>query len=216
MVRMPALATAAKPRPEPGSYVSAEWRGRARTLRSRIADAHSRWEAAAFTLTAPLCARGNFVPAFTKGSLRLTEARWKALPRAWGRLRLVAQNDGDRLSIAEFRMVDFRTRMAAWNGDELGLAIALVSATMALPSSFNFSSKTLALVSLHALGRRYGRGADRSDLAVVRDLLPLAVAAPAALAGNREFAIAAGDGRWIGARMALDGQTVAAIKTYVE
>jgi hypothetical protein len=212
---MPAIATAAA-RPDPSKFISAEWRGRARTLRSRIANAHSQWEAAALALTAPLCQRGEFLPIFTKGSLRLTEARWKALPQRWGRLRLVAHNDGDRLSVAEFRMVDFRTRMAAWNGDELGLAVALVNVEMKLPSAFSFDSQVLAIVGLHGLARRYARAADRSDLAVVRDLLPIAVAAPAALAKGGEFEIQAGDGRWIGSRMALDGRPVMAVRTYVE
>jgi hypothetical protein len=212
---MPAIATAARP-PDPGSYVSAEWRGRARALRNRVAAAHAEWERAAMALTGPLCARDGFAPSFTKGSLRLLQARWTNLPQAWGRLRNpVSAIAGGTLSIAELRAVDFRAAMTAWNGDELSIAVALVSVTMTLPSSFSFSSKTLALIGLHALARRYGRGADRRDLAVVMDMLPIAIGAPAILRVGGDFEIAAGDGRWIGQRMALDGQPIVAVRTYV-
>jgi hypothetical protein len=87
---------------------------------------------------------------------------------------------------------------------------------MALPSCFVFDSSTLAVVGLHGLARRYARGADRRDIAVVRDLVALAVAVPAALAKGGEFQIAAGEGRWIGSRMLLEGKPVAAVRTYVE
>ncbi len=214
---MPALATAASARPELGSFVSAEWRGRARSLRNRVAAAHSTWERAAVALTTPLCERDGFRPTFTKGSLRLTEARWKALPQAWGPLRNpVSTIAGGTLSIAELRAVDFRAAMAAWNGDELSIAVAVLSVTMTLPSTFSFGSKTLAIVGLHALARRYARGADRRDLAVVMDMLPIAVAAPAALARGGDFEIQAGEGRWIGTRMLLDGKPVLSVRTYVE
>jgi hypothetical protein len=209
---MPALA--AVKRPDPSAFVPAEWRGRARALRSRVADAHQQWEAAAMALTTPLCQRDGFTPIFTRQSLSVTAARWRSLPQAWGRLRLVARNDGGTLSIAEIRLVDFRSRMAGWREDELGVAIAVFAVTMAQPSAFTVESKIVALAGLHALARRYERG-ERTDLGVARDLLALALTAPGILARGGEFAVDGREGRWIGARMALDGQSVAAARTYV-
>ena len=139
-----------------------EFIGKARVLRDRVAKAHDQWTKAAEQLTAPLLPRDGFTPVFTKGMLSITAARWLKLPE-WGRLRPVAHtNDRDgRLALGELRLIPFRTIMETWTEDELAIALALVSVAMArAPSTFNFDSQLLAIIGLHALARRFERGAD--------------------------------------------------------
>jgi hypothetical protein len=232
---MPALAPAGlRPEPPPGrgagsrrsgptllpvrrsSPVPVEFIGRARTLRDRVAKAHLQWTKAAAQLTAPLLPRGDFTPIFTRQTLAVTAARWRKLPQ-WGRLRPTASTiTRDRVAIGELRLIQFRSYMTSWGEDELAVAITAVSVTMAQPSTFKFDSLPLALIGLHALARRYGRGADRRDLAVIRDLLPIIPAAPGILRDGGECEIPTSDGgRWIGSRMGLDGKPVVGIRTFV-
>jgi hypothetical protein len=216
---MPATAAS---RPEPtgcgrrSSAVPVEFIGKARMLRDRIARAYDAWSAAADQLTAPLRPSGGFTPVFTRQSIAVTAARWRNLPQ-WGRLRPVAStNDRDRLSLGELRLIPFRTVMEAWDADELSVAIAAVSVGMARPSIFGLDLRLLAIVGLHALARRFERGADRRDLAVLRDLLPIIPAAPGILRAGGECEIAAADGgRWIGSRMGCDGRPVIGLRTFV-
>jgi hypothetical protein len=212
---MPATATAAPRRPDLSSRVPAEFVGRARVLRARVAGAHTAWVDAAGQLTAPLLPRGGFTPVFDPRLLWLIEARWKELPE-WGRLRAVASTiDSDKLSIAELRIIPFRHRMAGWSQDELAVALGVIAVAMQRPSTFLIEVKLAATLGLHALARRYERGADRRDLAVLRDVLPIALAAPAALRAGGEFEVGAGDGRWIGSVMDCDRRSCLVVRTFV-
>jgi hypothetical protein len=72
----------------------------------------------------------------------------------------------------------------------------------------------IAGVGLHALARRYQRGADRTDTAVLGDLLPIATDYRAVARAKGEFSIPAGGGSWIGACGPFDA--VAIVRTFVE
>jgi hypothetical protein len=68
---------------------------------------------------------------------------------------------------------------------------------------------------LHALARRFERGADRDATAVLGDLASIGCAFPPAVAAGVEFAIPAGGGRWIGAVMQASGAPVLAVRTFL-
>jgi hypothetical protein len=97
-----------------------------------------------------------------------------------------------------------------------------VSAGLTLPSTFALDVRLLAVIGLHALARRFGRGADRGNLAVIRDLLPIIPAVPGILreasirreAHNFEVSCPAG-GRWIGSVKVIDARPTLVIRTYV-
>jgi hypothetical protein len=72
----------------------------------------------------------------------------------------------------------------------------------------------LAFVGLHALARRYERGAARDDLPVLRDLAPLGRSWGKAIQGGDDFAIEApAGGRWVGAVMQAGGVPVSMAAT---
>jgi hypothetical protein len=189
-------ATALQPaRLDPASRVPVEFIGQARVLLGRIGRAHDLWVEAAEQLTAPLSPRGDFRPQFTRQSLALLAARWRALPE-WGRLRIVAKTDGARLQVLETRLIPFRCAKVDWDEFEPSVAVALSAVGMALPAGFTVETRPIAVVGLHALARRYERGSDRSDSAVLRDLSVFGRAWPEA-ALEPEFEIPAlRGGQW--------------------
>src|SRR5437764_14911833 len=97
--------------------------------------------------------------------------RWRALP-AFGRMRLTSKFDKGRLRITEMRVEPDRISLPGWDSGELALAIVLRMLTIR-PPAFSQRMMPLAFIGLHALARRYERGAARDDAAVLRDLAPL-------------------------------------------
>ncbi len=157
-----------------GSRLPAEWRGRARLLRDKIAEAHDHWFQAVTALTEPLQPRDGFTPQFTQETLRITAARWQNLPE-WGRLRIASKlRNRSHLQIVETRLCPFRVMMQDWDDSEPSVAVMLTVLDLRLPSFYRESGQVLGAIGLHALGRRYERGADRSDGAVLRDLFAIA------------------------------------------
>jgi hypothetical protein len=198
--------------PPPTGRVPVEWIGRARALRKRIAAAHPNTEATTEALIFPLRPRPDFAPQYGPRMLHLAASRWRALPDL-GRLRLVARLEAGKLDLAELRLVPSRIDAARWSEDEPALGVMLRTVAVAPPT---FEEKALLIVGvgLHALARRYERGADRADRAVLADLLPIAVGYPALIRARGEFAVPVrGGGRWIGAVSA--GDAVALVRTFL-
>jgi hypothetical protein len=198
----------APPRPP----VPVEFIGLARALPRKITSAHPAVEAAADNLLAPFRPRPGFTPMPRHAALRRLAARWRALP-ALGRLRCVIANDPGHLQIVELRVTPSRVVAAAWSEDEPALAIKLTTIAIK-PPQFEEKHLLIAGVGLHALARRFQRGAPRTDAGVLADLLPVATAYRAIARAKGEFAVPAGGGRWIGAVGPADA--VALVRTYVE
>lgn len=213
-------ATVPQPaRLDPASRVPVEFIGQARVLLGRIGRAHELWVEAAEALTAPLQPRGDFRPQFTKQSLSLLAARWRALPD-WGRLRIVAETAGARLQVLETRLIPFRAAKVDWNEFEPSVAVALSAVAMSVPAEFTLATTPIAVVGLHALARRYERGSDRSDGAVLRDLSVFGRAWPEA-ALEPDFAIPAlRGGTWMSTMSVITNAAAArpvlAIRTFVD
>jgi len=143
-------------------------------------------------------------------------ARWRALPE-WGRIGIVARDDRTAVQVIETRIAPFVVTMPDWSEPEPSLAIVLYVVTMRLPATFTEATRLVAGIGLHALGRRFERGSDRSDGAVLRDLTVFGRAWPAAASAGGDFEIPAlgGGGRWRGAVMGLDGRPTLAVRTFV-
>ena len=216
---MPPAVALQQPQPEPvpaGARVPVEWIGRGRVLLNRIGKAHARWTKAAEALTEPLLPRDDFQPQFTQQSLRLLRARWQRLPE-WGRLKMSTKIRDTSAQIVETRLIPFRMMMADWAEPELSVAVALFVVDMRLPATLTVSQQILAAVSLHALARRFERGEDRADRAVLRSLYPITSAWPEIVRAGGDFEIAAlGGGRWIGTTMHMAGKPILAIRTFVD
>jgi hypothetical protein len=101
-----------------------------------------------------------------------------------------------------------------WQGDPERSIVVRLRMVKAMP--FVEHRRILAEVGSHGLARRFERGADRRDLALIRDMLALVPAAPGILARGGECEIAvSGGGLWIGSRMGCDGRPVVGIRTFV-
>jgi hypothetical protein len=131
-------------------------------------------------------------------------------PPALDRLRVMAKFDEGKLRIIEIWVVPARLEHSAWAEDEPAVAISIRSITIQ-PPEFVETNLRIAGIGLHALGRRYQRGADRTDRAVLADLPALA---QGAVGAGGEFAIPASGGRWIGAE--ASGEVVAIVRTFVD
>jgi len=182
-------------------------------LRDRIAAVNASADAEAEALLQPFRPVAGFTPMPRHDHLRRLARRWRALP-AFGRLRLVAKFDFGKLQIVELRVAPAGIVAAGWSEEEPAFAVMLRTVAIA-PPEFVETTRLLAAVGLHGLARRFERGADRTDDAVLRDLLPLACGCPAAIRAGGDFAIPVpGTGAWIGA-IAADGATALA-RTFVD
>jgi hypothetical protein len=210
------MSATAAPAINLGNRVPAEWTGRARLLRDRVAEAHTKWVAAATQLIGPLTPRDGFTPHYTQETLRITAARWGRLPD-WGRLRIASKiRNRTHLQLAESRLCPFRVVMPGWDDTELSVAIALTVIDLRTPDFYREHVQVLGAVGLHALARRFERGADRSDKSVLRDLFTIGVAWPDAIrADSGEFEIAASSGKWIGAVKSYEGKPTLAVRTFI-
>lgn len=202
-----------QPQRHNGSQVPAEWIGRARALRTKVAATTATATAIAEGLVAPLRPRPGFLPMPKHALLREFPAVWKRGMPAFGRLRLVAGFEGGKLQVVELRTEPMAITAAGWSEDEPAIAVILKTLVIR-PPEFEEKAIILAVAGLHALARRYQRSRERADDAVLRDLLPLARGAVnLARAGGGEFAIPIpAGGRWIGS--ATEG--VVNVRTFIE
>jgi hypothetical protein len=186
-----------------GARVPVEFVGLARAFRRRIS---CKPPADLLRRVRP---RPGFQPMPRYDYLRRLAAEWRARPDP-GRLALLAEFDGDRLHVAELRAAPAKMRIDGF--EELAITIGFHVVTM-LPPQFREERAIIADVGQHALGRRFQRTADHSDIAVRADLAALARAWRGA-AG--EFRIPApSGGEWIGAVTTVRGGPVLAVRTFV-
>jgi hypothetical protein len=217
---MPAmLAATAQQRPDPAvGRVPVEFVGRARLLRDRIAEPAIDWAVGSVDLLAPF-AGANSSPMSRRTLLSRLPASWRALPDV-GRLGLGIHR-GAPLTIFEARCIPYAVGRDGWSGDELSVAVVVRRVEVRLRPQPEVSdvAPIVAVVGLHGLARRYERGSDATDGAVLRDL--------AALTDRRrwrtgmrdsrsEFDVPVADGGcWRGAATMLDDKPVLAVRTFV-
>jgi hypothetical protein len=190
--------------------VPVEFIGRARALRRRVAAEHEAFEAAAERMVAPLRPRPGFRPVPRHVLMRALLTAFRRRLRA-GRLALSAEFAGGGLTLTDLRLAPAGVSSDAWAEDEP--AVAIVAYRLCIrPPAFSETGALVCTVGLHALARRYERGADRTDDAVIADLGCLARLLPDALRRGGEFDISAPGGRWIGA---VDGASPI-VRTFVD
>jgi len=198
------------PAPPQRQPVGAEWTGLARQLHRRITKAYPDAEAHREALIAPFRPRPGFQPIPKHTHLKRLANKLRAPSLC--RLRAVARFEPGELRVVEVWSIPARLEHETWTEDEPALALLLRAVTIN-PPAFAESNVRFAGIGLHALSRRYQRGAPRTDRAVLADLLALARGYPAAVAAGGEFAIPAAAGCWIGA--VAPGAAVAIVRTFV-
>jgi hypothetical protein len=189
-----------------------EFAAAARALRQRLAAAATARRAAAEELLAPFRPRPGFTPFPSKEHLARLQHRWRALP-AFGRLRLRIKQERATLELGELRAAPAAVHLPDWDGDAVEAAVAIeVFVLVIKPPLFWETTTTLASVGAHALARRYRRGFDNSETAVLRDLARLGAAAPAAIRAGGECDLPAG---WRGAVWRTANGPLVAVRTFL-
>jgi hypothetical protein len=106
--------------------------------------------------------------------LNRTRADRLSVPDA-GRMSINTEVRGTHAQIEELRILNSTFRRRDWVDDGWEPGLSLVALTLTIePRKVRLAERVLACVSLHALGRRYERGQDSSDAAVMSDLHALA------------------------------------------
>jgi len=219
---MTSAAAAVSDRPRPAvpltkDRVPAEFIGKARTLRALLSSADSTYDKLFEVIFARFRPRPGFIPMPRHAFLARVPGVYRdTMPRT-GRLRLTATWTNKELRITELRARGNTITALDWDDFELAVEIAIhaiVIAPTAKPpgSGFREVHQTVAGLGLHALARRYQRGADQNDTAVVRDLAALGTACAPALAKGGEFRIPVADGGvWVGSKV----ESYLLVRTYI-
>jgi hypothetical protein len=150
--------------------------------------------------------------------------RWWALPT--GNRFPSARHccDAGRLEFGDLWLRPSSLLQPGWSDNEPAVLLSLRVIAIE-PPSFSDESLIVATIGLHALARRYERGAGRADAAILRDLLALVPGYVATFQDNDEiedgddFAIPApaGGGLWIGAAKVGGGvPSVLAVRTFID
>jgi hypothetical protein len=200
----------------PSGVVPREFVGLARVLYLRLEREYLAVRPAQEQLIASLeklAPRRGFRRLPIRDTLNTVARRWRALPAETRLGPLKLAQHGEKLSLAEVRIVPSKMRMEGWDDTELVLGLVLIQIDYG--REISVQRRPLGDACLHALARRYQRGDSRSDNAVLADLLELACAFPdQALAGG-DFRVATRDGAFVGELVRYNGQPFLTARTYV-
>jgi hypothetical protein len=160
----------------------------------------------------------NLTPFSRRTLLARLPDTWRDLPE-FGRLSLRI-DPGDPVRMFETRAFPFIVGRDEWDADELSIAVAVrrLAVRLSPKPAVDSNVAIVAVIGLHGLARRYERGDDISDEAVLRDLEVLtdARAWRTGIRDSRsEFDVPVTGGCWRGAAAMLDGQPALAVRTFV-
>jgi hypothetical protein len=131
--------------------------------------------------------------------LDAAQRNWRTTVPSFGRLGdTLIERKNYALSLAEFRLMTGDLNFDHWTNEarEPSIAIELVSIIVSRKRC-KLDFETVAIVSLHALARRYERSVYRETDDVLADLTPI-VKASDALQQHRSFSIDVDHGCWLG------------------
>jgi hypothetical protein len=95
-----------------------------------------------------------------------------------------------------------------WSDPEPAISVSLVHYTLQLttPAACAYRREPLALIGIHALARRYQRGIDNTDLAIIADISALEMHVPRLISADNPinaddpaFSLSCASGVWVGA-----------------
>ena len=159
--------------------------------------------------------RAGFRPVPQHRYMKAVADAWRALP-AFGCFHQIGHFADGKLQLFELRLMPERVKLKAWGDteDNWELAVSVVATLVEVaPPEFAYQQRPLVIYGLHALGRRFERGNDRSVEAIIADLLGTAIHKPS---GEFEFRIPArSGGHWVGSYSAEEGKTVALVRTFL-
>jgi hypothetical protein len=130
------------------------------------------------------------------------ERIWRAMPHRFRFGPTEYQPPRKRLHIRELRLISHISRAKSWapeSPSEPGLGVFLITCEVSKRGGYTFGSVPFATISLHALARRFQRGRDRSEAAVLRDINDL-VKAMSTHGPWADCRFTVGSGEWRGVR----------------
>jgi hypothetical protein len=130
------------------------------------------------------------------------ERQWRQTLPDEGRIGLAIERNKRELTIAEVRLSPSRYEDVRWSQPFLQHSLGLMLCTFRLttPAAFEIRRQAIAIIGIHAIGRRYQRGFDNTDRAIQTDISELAVNGPQLLgADSPAFSIPCLSGIWVGA-----------------
>jgi hypothetical protein len=177
--------------------VPVEFIGLARDLIRRVDRTDTKVVTVLAVCSLPLIGRKNRRQTLRSECLAEAARHWRMEMPAFGRLRAPQIDLGPKhLKIEELRTIAATTQWKEWPRlEEPGLSLDGVR-ILADDRDIDCRMSGLVNVSMHALGRRYERGGDRCDDAVMADLHVLALARDEMIRQliKSEFKISAGAG----------------------
>ena len=135
-------------------------------------------------------------------------------------MRLSIKNTEGVVAIDEVRCAPTALWLTDWASVERAIAIVIYTLRIGPRSVSSEKVKALAIVGQHALARRFERGLDRGNVAVMRDLIPIVTAWPTLIRQPGNFEVETGSGTWRGevVPLVLNGEamTVMNVRTFVD
>ncbi|MGA3404012.1 MAG: hypothetical protein ABSC95_32795 [Acetobacteraceae bacterium] len=181
------------------SHLPAEHLGRARVFRQAVVAADQRVNAVLPRITAPLRRRLESKPTLRDEQLIDTTRAWQSTISDDFTLDLWTRVRKGEFRIAELRVCASRWRTESWSHPDPQPGVSLVWLSLGVKNgALHCTPWPVSHLLLHALGRRFERGAGRERADIVRDLKTLA----AALDDGGAEEIPVLDGRWVGDRVA--------------
>jgi hypothetical protein len=197
--------------------VPAEFVGRARDLRRRLAATEVILEPAMHRALAPLQRRLQRHPIIRKETLIDAIRAWHALP-AFGRIRSSIDTSNRRAPLFDdLRVCPGRYRDIGWaEGDfEDAVAVVLISASV-VGRDMVIAAHPIVTASLHAIARKFERGRS-AEAALLAELGELALCNFAAIAdAGGDFSHAVAGGHWLGHVVeGKKGEVVVSLRTFL-
>jgi hypothetical protein len=182
------------------THVPPEFLGRARAFRARIGADDAAVGMAINRITAPLLARRRRKATFRPETLIDAERQFQFQVPAGARLTLKVERDRHGLRIEEFRVAAGEFRFCSWEDDAADADPGVVRVVLEATGwgAVGATANIVASVSLHALARRYQRGFDTSDAAILAELRELAMRHAAIVEAQGDFSMAFDGGSWVG------------------
>jgi hypothetical protein len=124
---------------------------------------------------AVLTARLRKKPSLRPEHVIAVERLWATMPSGFALSAPVAAHPRKRLHLSQFRLTAHLSRCKDWAEDEIehGVSLTVVTCETTKRGGYRINLEPVVTVCLHALARRFQRGRDRSEAAVLTDLSEL-------------------------------------------
>jgi hypothetical protein len=165
-----------------------EFVGQARLFCARFASAAKTASAAVLQIGADARAIVQRRPTWRSEHLSGFERQWRQTIPDEGRIGLEIERSKRALIIAELRLTRSSYKDIRWSQPfpENSVSLMLCTCRLTTPAAFEIKRQAIATLGIHAIARRYQRGFDNTDRAILTDISELALNASQLLGANSQ------------------------------